>query len=75
VVHDIAYTRTPGVQRPARERCIVAVFPEGGDVLLELTVSTIDLSLFEDLPEYLLRLAAGEEDVVPGYRQSVEGAA
>jgi hypothetical protein len=75
VVHDIAYTRTPGVQRPARERCIVAVFPEGGDVLLELTVSTIDLSLFEDLPEYLLRLAAGEEDVVPGYRESVEGAA
>ena len=74
VVHDIAYTRTPGVQRPARERCIVAVFPEG-DVLFELTVSTIELSLFDDLPEYVLRLAAGEEDAVPGYRESVEGAA
>lgn len=74
VVHDIAYTRTPGVQRPARERCIVAIFPGDGDVLLELSVSTIELSLFDDLPEYLLRLAAGEEDAVPGYRESVEGA-
>jgi len=75
VVHDIAYSRTPGVQRPARERCIVAIFPTDEPVLLELSVSTIDLSLFDDLPDYVLRLASGEELGVPGYRESVEGAA
>jgi hypothetical protein len=73
VIHDIAYSRTAGVQRPARERCIVAVFPDGSDALLELMISTIDLSLFDDLPDYLLRLAAGEELGVPGYRESVGG--
>ncbi|MCS0500352.1 hypothetical protein [Protaetiibacter mangrovi] len=73
VIHDIAYTRTPGVQRPARERCIVAVFPTDSDALLELTASTIELSLFDDLPDYLLRIAAGEELGVPGYRESVGG--
>lgn len=73
VVHDIAYTRTAGVQHPARERCIVAVFPTGTDALLELTVATIELSLFDDLPDYVLRLAAGEELGVPGYRESVGG--
>jgi hypothetical protein len=75
VVHDIAYTRTPGVQNPARERCTVAVFPDGTAALLEITVSTIELSLFDDLPDYVLRLASGEQPGVPGYRESVEGAA
>ncbi|QNO38145.1 hypothetical protein H4J02_03700 [Protaetiibacter sp. SSC-01] len=73
VVHDVAYARTPGVQRPARERCIVAVFFDDSDALLELTVSTIDLALFDDLPEYVLRLAAGEELTAPGYPEPVEG--
>ncbi len=75
VVHDIAYTRTPGVQNPARERCVVAVFPTGTPALLEITVSTIELSLFDDLPDYVLRLASGEELGVPGYRESVGGGA
>jgi len=69
VVHDIAYARTAGVQRPARERCVVAVFPDGTDALLELTVLTIDLSLFDDLPDYLLRVASGEALPAPGYRE------
>lgn len=71
LVHDIAYTRTPGVQIPARERCTVAVFPAGTRAALEITVSTIELSLFDDLPDYVLRLASGEELGVPGYRESV----
>jgi len=75
VVHDIAYTRTPGVQTPARERCTVAIFPTGTSACLEITVSTIELSLFDDLPDYVLRLAAGEEIGVPGYRESVGGGA
>lgn len=75
VVHDIAYTRTPGVQTPARERCTVAVFPTGTRACLEITVSTIELSLFDDLPDYVLRLASGEELGVPGYRESVGGGA
>lgn len=75
VVHDIAYTRTPGVQTPARERCTVAVYPTGTPARLEITVSTIELSLFDDLPDYVLRLASGEELGVPGYRESVGGGA
>jgi len=73
MVHDIAYTRTAGVQRPARERCIVAIFPDGTEALLELTVSTVDLSLFDDLPDFLLRLAAGEAVPAPGYREVMDG--
>lgn len=73
VIHDVAYARTPGIQQPARERCIVALFPDGSDALLELNLSTIDLSIWDDLPDYLLRVASGEELPVPGYPEPMEG--
>jgi len=68
IVHDIAYSRTQGLQRPARERCMAAVFPEGSSALLELTVLTLDLALFTDLPDYVTRLVSGEELGVPAVR-------
>ena len=68
-VHDILQFRTGGIQQPARERCTVGFFPTAANVLIDFHVATIDLALFDDIVEYTLALAAGDDPGVPGLMQ------
>lgn len=67
VTHD--FTRRimkEGVQPPVMERCTAGVFLDGEDALLEITLITPDLALFDDMVAYVLNLAAEQPSGVPG---------
>ncbi len=68
-VHDVLLFRTGGIQQPARERCTLAFFPSAANVLIEFHLATIDLALFDDIVEYALALASGDDPGVPGLLQ------
>lgn len=59
-----------GVPDPALERCFLAVFPDGYETAVELTLLTQNLALFDDAGSYLMALASGERPVISGAEEA-----
>jgi len=60
VMHDFTVAVSEGEQPvPALERGVVALFVEGTDAMIELSMYTQDLLLFDDMTAYLVELAEG----------------
>lgn len=54
-----------GVGNPALERAFLALFPDGMDTVVEFSLLTQNLALFDDAALFLVRFAAGENPETP----------
>ena len=67
LVHDLTLALgQDGVPDPALERAFLALFVADTAALIEFTLITQDLALFEDIESYLMEFAAGDNPAVPG---------
>ena len=55
-----------GVMPPVMERCTAGVFLNDENALLEITLITPDLALFDDIVDYVLNLASEKPSGAPG---------
>ena len=65
-VHDFVVDLRGGLAQPTKERCTLALFPDGQSLLIELHLATIDLALFDDMVEYAVGIMSGEVLPPPG---------
>lgn len=65
-VHDFVVDLRGGLAQPTKERCTLALFPDGEPLLIELHLATIDLALFDDMVAYAVALMSGELVPPPG---------
>jgi len=54
-----------GVGNPALERAFLALFPEGTETVVEFSLLTQDLGLFDDVQLFLAQFAAGDNPETP----------
>lgn len=67
ISHDFLLPASSGgIALPTLERGFLALFPTDRSTMIEFTIITQNLALFDDLAEYMIALVNGEDPLPPG---------